>query len=147
MKFDKKKKLIQLIHVAKSKLQLDDDTYRAVLEGCTGKTSTKQMTAAQLQAVLNRFKELGFNIQHSHKTKATHIADDAQSRMIRHLWLTLYNAGEIRNPSEFALHKFVERHTGVSAVQWLSTDNASKIIEHLKQWCQRKGIELNKPIQ
>ena len=35
-----KQRLIQLIHIARSDLQMDEDTYRQMLQGLTGKAST-----------------------------------------------------------------------------------------------------------
>lgn len=145
MKFNKKIKLIQLIHVGKSKLGLDDELYREVLESTTGKTSSKEMTIAQLNAVLDRMKQLGFDIESKGKTGVKNLADDAQSKLIRHLWLELYNAGEVRNNSEKALAKFVENKVHVSALQFLSSENADMIINHLRQWCKRCNIERKEP--
>lgn len=141
MKFNKKSKLIQLIHVGKTKLGLDDELYREVLESCTGKTSSKDLTIQQLEAVLNRFKQLGFEVESKEKTGVANLADDAQSKLIRHLWLQLHSAGQVRNGSEKALAKFVENKVGVSALQFLSTKSAEMIITHLRQWCKRCGIE------
>lgn len=141
MKFNKKTKLIQLIHVGKNKLGLDDDLYREVLESTTGKTSSKDLTIAQLDAVLDRMKRLGFDIESKEKSGVTNLANDAQSKLIRHLWLELHNAGQIRNGSEQALAKFVENRVHVSALQFLSTRHADMIINHLREWCKRVGIE------
>lgn len=140
MKFNKKK-LIQLIHVGKKQLGLDDDLYREVLESCTGKNSSKLLNIAQLEAVLDRMKQLGFQVESKDKAGVKNLADDAQSKLIRHLWLQLHNAGQVRNSSEKALAKFVENKVGVSALQFLSTKNADMIITHLRQWCKRCGIE------
>lgn len=141
MKFNKKTKLIQLIHIGKSKLGLDDELYREVLESTTGKNSSKAMTVEQLEVVLDRLKQLGFDIESKNKAGVKNLADDAQSKLIRHLWLCLYEAGEVRNNSEKALAKFVENKVHVSALQFLSTQNADMIITHLRQWCKRCGIE------
>lgn len=141
MKFNKKTKLIQLIHVGKTQLGLDDDLYREVLESCTGKASSKLMDIPQLESVLNRMKQLGFTIESKDKTGVQQLADDVQSKLIRHLWLQLHNAGQVRNGSEKALAKFVENKVGVSALQFLSTKNADMIITHLRQWCKRCKIE------
>lgn len=62
-----KKKLIQLIHIAKSQLGMEEELYRDVLESTTGKTSTKQMTLQQLEAVIDRFKALGFTVESKNK--------------------------------------------------------------------------------
>ena len=140
-KFSKKTKLIQLIHVGKTQLGLDDELYREVLESCTGKTSSKLLSIPQLESVLTRMKQLGFQVESKDKAGVKNLADDAQSRLIRHLWLQLHNAGQVRNSSETALAKFVENKVGVSALQFLSTKNADMIINHLRQWCKRCGIE------
>jgi len=141
MKFNKKTKLIQLIHVAKTQLGLDDELYREVLESCTGKTNSKLLSIPQLESVLTRMKQLGFQVESKDKAGVKNLADDAQSRLIRHLWLQLHNAGQVRSSSETALAKFVENKVGVSALQFLSTKNADMIINHLRQWCKRCGIE------
>lgn len=143
MKFNKKANLIKLIHVAKTKLQLDDELYRDILESTTGKTSSKLLTPAQLEAVLDRLKQLGFEVESKDKTGVKNLASDAQSKLIRHLWLQLYEAGQVRNGSEQALAKFVEKRVGVSALQFLSSQSADMIINHLRQWCKRCGIERN----
>jgi phage gp16-like protein len=139
-KFNKKLNLIKLIHVAKTKLGLDDDVYRDILESTTGKTSSKLLTPAQLEAVLDRLKQLGFEVE-SNKTGVKNLASDAQSKLIRHLWLQLYHAGQVKNGSEKALAKFIENRVKVSALQFLSTESADMVINHLRQWCKRCGIE------
>ena len=140
-KFNKKLNLIKLIHVAKTKLGLDDDVYRDILESTTGKTSSKLLTTAQLEAVLDRLKQLGFEVESKDKTGVKNLASDAQSKLIRHLWLQLHQAGQVKNGSELALAKFVENRVHVSALQFLSTRHADMIINHLRQWCKRCGIE------
>ena len=92
-----RKKLIQLIHIAKSQLHLDDDTYRASLIRITSKNSTKAMTIPELNKVLDDFKTKGFKVapQKAGKLKK---ADDDQSKLIRHLWLSLHALGEVRDP-------------------------------------------------
>ncbi len=142
MKFNKKANLIKLIHVAKTKLGLDDEVYRDILESTTGKNSSKLLTPAQLEAVLDRLKQLGFEVEPKN-TGIKNLASDSQSKLIRHLWLQLYEAGQVRNGSEQALAKFVEKRVGVSALQFLSSQSADMIINHLRQWCKRCGIERN----
>lgn len=141
MKFNKKAKLIQLIHIGKSQLRLDDDFYRDILESTTGKTSSKLLNVQQLEAVLDRLKQLGFEVENKSKSGVKNLANDEQSKLIRHLWLRLYEAGAVKNGSELALAKFVENRLGVSALQFLSSEHASMIINHLRQWCKRIGLD------
>ncbi|MFB2539046.1 MULTISPECIES: gp16 family protein [unclassified Acinetobacter] len=132
-----KSKLIQLIHIAKSQLALDDETYRAMLYNNTGKESCKTMTIGELKKVLGDLRLKGFKSTSPNQAGTLAQADDNQSKLIRHLWLSLHELGAVRNPSEIALARYVERQTGVSALQFLSTERASKVIEALKQWQQR----------
>lgn len=144
-KFDNKKRLIQLIHIAKTRLQLDSDTYKHALSSVTGKESTTEMTEPQLQVVLDHFKSVGFRVESStikQKTGVSQLASDDQSKLIRHLWLLLHSKGVVRNADERALAAYVERVAKVSALQFLSTDKAIKVIESLKKMCQRNNIEL-----
>jgi len=131
-------KLIQFIHIAKGQLKLDEDTYRHMLtEIGGGKDSTKKMTKSELVAVFEHLKTLGFKTTPAKRAGKLKQADDAQSRKIRSLWITLHELGAVHNSSEHALAKYVERQTGKSALQFISTKQASDVIETLKQWQQR----------
>lgn len=129
---------ITMIHVAKRDLRLDDDTYRDLLTATVTINSLKVMTLPQLDAVLQRMKSAGFTV----RAKAQNVkpADDAQSKLIRHLWLCLHTASIVRDPRESALCKYVERYTKVSALAFLNTKQASLVIEQLKQWCHRTNV-------
>jgi phage gp16-like protein len=50
-----------LLHVAKSTLHLNDETYRALLKAEAGVTSSNDLDNAGLDRVLKRFGKLGFN--------------------------------------------------------------------------------------
>lgn len=141
MKFNKKLNLIKLIHVAKTKLGLDDDVYRDILKSTTGKDSSKELNLAQLEAVLDRLKQLGFSVEPKNKDDFKNLASDSQSKLIRHLWIQLHEAGQVKSGTEKSLAKFVENRVGVSALQFLSNQHADMVINHLRQWCKRCGIE------
>jgi len=148
---DTRQSLVRLIHVAKRDLALDDDTYRAMLVAATGKDSSKDLSVPQLERVLAHMKKSGFTVKHKAPTKNARssrhppgtlsrpLAQDAQSTKIRALWLSLHEAGTVRDPSEAALAAYVKRITGIDALQWLSTDQASRVIETLKKWQARTG--------
>lgn len=135
MKSDNRLRLIKLIHVARRELRMDDDTYRLLLSGMKGlggATSTADLSVPNLYRVLEQLKQRGFKVRPSKKQRP--LAADDQSKKIRALWLTLKDLGEVRDPSEEALAKFVLKMTGVQALQWLSSDQASQVIENLKKW-------------
>lgn len=50
--FDNRKRLIAKIHIGKNELKLDEETYRQLLQGLTGKASCSLMTASELVCVL-----------------------------------------------------------------------------------------------
>lgn len=132
-------RLIKLIHVARRELGIDDDTYRLMLAGMKvlgGATSTADLSVPNLMKVLEQLKLKGFKVR-PNKDQKRSLADDEQSKKIRSLWLTLHDLGVVRDPSEAALAKFVQSMTRVSALQWLSTKQASRVIENLKQWLLR----------
>lgn len=132
-------RLIKLIHVARRELRMDADTYRLMLagmKGLGGATSTAELSVPNLLSVLEQLKQKGFKVR-PNKAGKRPLADDDQSKKIRSLWLTLHDLGEVRDPSEAALAKFVLSMTRVSALQWLSTAQASRVIENLKQWHHR----------
>lgn len=135
MKTDNRLRLIKLIHVARRELAMDEDTYRLLLsgmQGLGGATSTADLSVPNLYRVLEQLKQRGFKVRPSKKQRP--LAADDQSKKIRALWLTLHGLGEVRDPSEEALAKFVLKMTGVQALQWLGSEQASQVIENLKKW-------------
>lgn len=135
---DKRTKLIQLIHIAKAKLGMDDATYRAILADIGNASSSTKMTVSELEQVLEHFKKCGFKLVPKNKVNLP-LTTDPQSKKIRALWLELHNKGIVRDSSEFALAKMVKRLTGVESLKWITSDQASMVIESLKQWLNRKG--------
>lgn len=136
-------RLIKTIHVARRELQMDDDTYRLMLSGMPaleGCTSTADLSVPKLMQVLEQLKQKGFKVRPTAGSKRPR-AKDGQSRKIRSLWLSLRDAGALRDPSEESLVKFVKGVTGVAALQWLTAAQASLVIEQLKQWLQRAQQE------
>ncbi len=57
------KKQIQLIHLAKTRLRLDEDAYRAILHGRFAAESCKALTYVQAHSLIEHFKSLGFVIE------------------------------------------------------------------------------------
>lgn len=135
---DKRANLIKLIHIGKAKLNMDDETYRAVLFKIGNVSSSTKMTISELEQVLEHFKKCGFRLVQKNKVNLP-LATDPQSKKIRALWLELHNKGIVRDSSEFALAKMVKRLTGVESLKWITSDQASMVIESLKQWLNRKG--------
>lgn len=122
------------IHVAKKQLGMDDETYRAMLWSVGRVRSSGDLDFAGRRQVLAHLQACGF--KHSRPQ-----ARDPQSRKVRALWLELKALGALRDASEAALAAYVARATGVKALQWLSGEQASQVIEQLKAWRKRVARE------
>jgi phage gp16-like protein len=134
---------IKLIHVARRDLAIDDDAWRDLLRRKFRVESSKDLGIVDLYRLIEHLKKFGFKIRHKAAQRAPSrpLADDPQSKKIRALWLSLHQTGAVRNSSEAALAAYVKRITGVDALQWLSSEQASRVIETLKQWVCRIAKE------
>ena len=122
-KIDRRKKLIQLIHVAKSKLQMSDGDYRALLNGVGGKTSSAELSVAELEQVLRAMKSLGFTVKKLPVTELDRgLASDAQLAYIKGMWELVS-----REKTERSLNRFVRRITGAVHLRFLNVYSAQKV--------------------
>jgi phage gp16-like protein len=136
----RRKQLIKLIHVGRRELGMQDDDYRAMLANIPqleGATSSAKLPIPKLKLVLETLKAKGFKVVPKGRTPQRKLADDPQSKLIRHLWLSLHSAGKVRDSSEKALNSYVARLTKVDQLQWLDRKQAATVIESLKSWLER----------
>lgn len=126
-----------MIHIAKTAISMADDAYRDMLWTIGRVRSAADLDWAGRKRVLDHLKACGWKPSPAKKSKARRLSDEAQHRMIRGLWIELHRDGIVNNPSEEALAAFVRRHAKVDALQWLTVEQASRIIEHLKAWRDR----------
>lgn len=147
---ERRTQLIRLIHVARRELGMQDEDYRTMLRGMTalgGKTSSADLGIRGLELVRDALIAKGFVVKPKAAktkpisikapTKTRPLADDAQSKMIRHRWLQMHAQGIVRDPSEASLAAYVCRIAKIEALQWLNSDQASNVIETLKKWQKR----------
>lgn len=136
-----KVKYIQLLHIAKSKLDLSDDHYRAVIEGVTGKTSSKSMSLSELDNCLKRFKELGFELEKQKNPKGYVKGLSSQQKMIMALWNEIKGNNNFRNKSASIISFLtVQNITKVDDIKKLKGFDANKAIELLKKYKQRLEV-------
>lgn len=62
-KYNIERREIQLIHIAKQQLGMDEDTYRAMLHAVAGVRSSVELGAAGRTKVLAHLKTCGFKVQ------------------------------------------------------------------------------------
>ncbi len=138
---------IAAIHVLKSRLQLSDDDYRALLLSLTQKTSTKDMTDKERQAVRDHLQNLGERMgvvkpgrrRAPARTFAQAKAEASpRERKVWALWHQLHRDGLVHDTSPAALNAWVQRTVHVSALAFANAAQLDTLIEALKAWQQRK---------
>jgi hypothetical protein len=124
-------KQISLIHVAMSRLGLEDDDYRALLKRFGGVDSAKNLNQAGFTRMMDAFTSLGFrsDFQQRHMGERAGMASPRQVAMIRELWAE-FTAGDGDDKS---LGKWLERFFKVSSLRFVSATVAPKAITALKK--------------
>lgn len=124
----------------------DEDTWRAFLGlAADGVTSTRAMTERQLKAVVDGLHKAGAPRTAARTGRAgaapakSRYAASPQLGKIRALWITLADAGVVRDRSDAALEAFVRNRTG-QEVGRLDAAAAGRAIEALKAMARRKGV-------
>jgi len=125
------------IHIAKTQLGMDDDTYRAVLKSATGKTSCADMGVIDLNKALQAFKDRGFKSKPP-KKKPSKTTATLTDKLITQ-WRAMGDEGIVRDASDAALRSYVDRQTAgrFKAPQFCDNYTTIKLIESLKQWQKR----------
>lgn len=134
------------VQIARRDLGLAEDDYRSILERLTGKTSAAACSDTELGRVLDEFKAKGWiaarrveKAQPSDRAAKSKPADHPAAKKARALWLSLWNLGEVRDPSEAALEGFARRQLKVDRLQWADQGQTYKLIEALKAMAERAG--------
>jgi len=125
-------KHIQLIHIAKAQLGLDDDTYRAMLKAVSGENvrSSTQLTATGLAKVLQHLQKQGFRIQRRARPAT------GKQKLIKKIRAQLISLGNLPDSyaDGIAKHMFnVERY------HWLNNDQLHRLIAALAYQQRRQG--------
>ena len=133
---NKKANLIRLIHIAKQQVGMSEGEYRTLLATVSrGKTSSKDLTAEQLETVLRNLKAQGFEVSQSPSRAEEWQGFATQYDKLRDLWKKLYAEGKVRHNTDHALHSFCAKHGGET---WRENGNIqSRLIERLKNWLSR----------
>ena len=124
------RKQISLVHVAKNRLGLEDEDYRAILWHIGGVASSKDLDARGFKMVMRYMDHLGFRSVAAQANFGPRpgMATPEQVAFIRSLW-TEYTDGL---SGDTGLNKWLERTFKVSALRFLSHDQAPKAITALK---------------
>lgn len=134
--------LIKIIHVARRKLGLDDETYRTMIGSIVpGKSSCRDMNIQELEKVLKALEGKGFSRTPARSDKRRTSRPSDISAKIRVIWRFMHIDGFVIDGSDVALDRWVQRITsqknggeGVASVAWLRGDMVIAVLESLKQW-------------
>lgn len=131
-----RKRLIQLIHIGKKQLGLDDGTYRQMLHTLTRKQSCSDLGVFDLRIVKTHLEKQGAHFtKRGHKTHRK----GSQAAKMAVLWSQLATLGEANNDNDRALRHWVRSQTGerYEAPELCDMVTASRLIESLKRWIER----------
>lgn len=129
---------ISLIHTAKSKIKISDESYRDIL-GSFGVKSSTELSESQFLELMKIFEGLGFNNNFSAPAKkyetdrvdkfGNPLASYAQLKKIKATWA---NATGVRDRSPEALNNFTMRITGVARVEWVRMYDVYKLVKAIE---------------
>lgn len=125
---------LALVHVAKKKLGLDDDMYRAILQKLGGVESAKNLDAAGFKVVMEYFNSCGFKSTWRERTygERAGMASPRQVELILKLWREYTGTDD-----KHALNKWLERTCKLSALAFLTPKAAQDAITGLKKMTRR----------
>lgn len=127
-------KKIGLIHLAKKKLLMADEDYRALLLRAAGVESSKSLDAAGFAAVMVELGKLGFeSTAASEKRKEPYRAGShatySQRSYIRRLWQDYKGEDDLAG-----LRRWLQRQFKVSDPRFLDSETTRKVICALKNF-------------
>lgn len=126
-----------ILHVAKGKLGMNDDTYRQVLARIAGVTTSSDLDRAGFEAVMGFFEYCGFqpidNSAPRYGNRAG-MATFAQIELIRELWREIHRD---RACDDEALAGWLRKYQKVDSLRFLTMDGGRKAIVALKAWKAR----------
>jgi len=128
------------LNICRHKLGWDEKTYRgylrdhgALIKG--NRYSASTMDDLQLARAVRDIRALVDNNNINDWRKGL-IAK------ITAVWITMAEAGVIKNRSEMAMRKFCARYIKTAKLEWADRQELNHIIETLKQWAAREGVKL-----
>lgn len=151
-----KSKLIQLVKIGQNQLNMSDESYRAMLKRLTNKTSATKLTIVELHKVIHELQQKGAKItffpkrgskpqEYSPATGERPVKSEITHK-IRAVWIQMGKDGLLRDSSEKALNTyarnvFKNRPITPLNVGALNDNEASRLLEMLKQWQKRVAKE------
>lgn len=130
-------KKVMLIQVAKRRLGLTDEDYRAILGRIAGVTSSRDLDDIGFAAVMHHFNALGFQSTSKKRNFGDRkgMATPAQVSKIRTLWGAFTNG----DGTDASLGKWLDKTFKVSSVRFIPAALAPKVIGALNTMIGRRA--------
>ena len=130
-----RRRLLAQAHQAKKQLGMDDETWRAFLRRTADASTCAALDEAELEKVLAELRRMGFRErQPGWRPKSP----KPWVRKVYALWGEAKRSGAMRDRRRSALRAFVNRQTGVEDPEWLTPQQAEKVIEAFKALIARE---------
>ena len=130
---NQRRALIGKIHIGKAELRLDEDTYRQMLQGVTGKASCSLMNDEELQRVLAALQKRGFKVRSKFNENRPAPRTDRAPYLAKITALLAQHNLPQRYADQMAKQAF-----GIDFVHWLSVWQLKKVIQMLAVYDRRK---------
>lgn len=138
------------IHIAQKALGLSKEDAAALKVTVVGLASSADMTPAQRRRYLAHLSSLQSRRAGNGPPAAPRPAmqrseadaDDGRWTKARALWHLLARAGHVRTDTDAALMAYVTRQTQMAHWRFLNGVQINTLIESLKRWCRRTGVEI-----
>jgi phage gp16-like protein len=126
-----RRKDLSIIHLAKKDRQLDDDEYRDLLLGLTGKTSSSQLDWQGRRKVIEHFKKLGFKVKGSATDRpAPSVAADRKAQIAK-IEALLADAGRPWAYADGLVKKLFASTSRVERLEFCNSEHLAKVIAAL----------------
>lgn len=145
---------IKMIHMLKSLLRRDDETYHGALRELYGVATSKALTYSQAAAFIGHLREaaerLGlwspseYGDKYENFRARVDMASPRQLRMVEGIWAELYPDSDEKR-REAALNTYLTRFFRVSHPRFLDSGTVSKVLHALKEMLARKEKTAKKP--
>lgn len=121
-----RKRLLQLVHIGKTQLKMDDETYQSLLSQQFYQNSAKNISYSDLLKLIKILQQKGAKIRLPQGSTTL----STQQRKLWAVWKVMADES-----SSAALNAFVQRYYAeVSDWRELDSEQTAAIIEQLKQW-------------
>lgn len=147
---------LSTIHILQKELGLDKEAAEALKRALTGVASSADMSYEQRSKYIGHLRRLKAAGQHggksiytprrSEKQRSLDDTGDERWAKARALWALLARHGQVHTDTDQALTAYVKRQTRVEHWRFLNGHQINTVIESLKAWCSRSGVEVEQDV-